>query len=198
MRRMTRIILLVVLVISLCGITTTPVNAAGGQKQKAHGAGKTCADLAQFGWSGTDESHINFTFEAPDKGYYEYRTFAGPWAGSWARIEVKGLYFGSYEGNPAVYYWGQCTAGETYTDLDYPGIPFYMLDYLVPYTNIEGWYKVGVMIDGGPGHENDGGLFAAEIPPDGEAQAQQMFNMAIDGEIEFGYGSLVTGNINIK
>jgi len=222
-RHMMRTILLLILVISLCVITTIPVNAAAGQKQKAHGAGKTYADLSQFpGWSGSDESHINFTFESPDKGYYEYRTFAGPWTGSWARIEVKGLDFGSYDGSiqeitpgsPVVYYWGQCTAGESYTDLDYPGIPPGMV--LIPYSNIEGWYKVGAFIDGGPGHDNDCGLFTVEIPPegnpmlpfifpdiippglDGETQAQLLFDAVVNGEIEFGFGNLVTGNVNIR
>ena len=221
-RHMTRIILLVALVISLCMITTLPANAAGGQKQKAHGAGKAYVDFSQFGWSCEGESHINFTFEAPGKGYYEYRDISGPWAGSWARWEIKGLDFGSYTGSrpeiipdsAVVYFWGQCTAGESYTDLDYPGIPPDVLLFLVPYSNIEGYYKVGAFIDGGPGHENDGGLLTVEIPPegnpmlsflysgipagDGEAQAQWLFNAVANGEIEFGYGKLVTGNVNIK
>ncbi|UCC17690.1 MAG: hypothetical protein JSU58_03820, partial [Dehalococcoidales bacterium] len=106
-------------------------------------------------------------------------------------------------------------AGESYTDLDYPGIPPDVLPFLVPYNNIEGYYKVGAFIDGGPGHENDCGLFTVEIPPegnpmlslhfptippnlDGEAQAQWVFNALANDEIEFGYGNLVTGNINIK
>ena len=223
-RHILRIILIMVLLITLCATATISVYAGDGQKQKAHGAGKVYCDLSQLGpdWSGADESHINFTFNAPDDGYYKYRTFDGPWAGSWGIWEIKGLAFGTYSGtrpdiipgSSIVVYWGQCVAGESFTNLDYPGLPPWIIPFLVPYQNIEGWYKLGVWVDGGPGHENDYGLVHPEIPPEGNpffpfyapgpdaglTQVQAIFNAVVNGDIEFGGGiyEIAVGNVNIK
>jgi hypothetical protein len=211
-RNLLRIILSAVLLVALCMTATVPVYAGDGQKQKAHGAGKTYSDFSATPYPEIGElvGLINFHFDAPDEGYYDYRCLSGTYDGSWAHTEVNGLFFGNYngpiaelQGLPVVYFWGEITAGENLYSGESPaGFP------IPPYQNLEGWYKVGGFVDGGPGHENDYQLALMEIPPEGlplpglppngEIQAQLIFTAVVAGWFPLTSTDLITGNIKIK
>ena len=202
------------LLMALLWAATVSVYAEDGPKQKAHGAYSTSNELL---WPGViDQTFFHFNFQGPEKGYFDYFDFSGPWAGSWAETEVQELFFGTYNGSvaevvgrPVVYYWSKMLAGEEIFNGDYPGV----LDpnYQPPYQNIEGWFRVGGMVDGGPGHEDDVGFPSFPIPPEGlqwlcamsglcngEQQAQGLYYMLVYGMVDFGGVGIVTGNIRIK
>lgn len=205
------------LLIALLWAATASVYAKDGPKQKAHGAYSTCGELI---WPGViSQAFSHFNFQEPDKGYFDYYDFSGPWAGSWAETEVQELFFGTYDGiaeeivgRPVVYYWSKILTGEEIFDGSYPGVldP----DYQPPYQNIEGWFRVGGIVDGGPGHEYDVVFPSIPIPPeglewicdagicgDGETQAQTLYYLLTNGLMDYayyGYWGIVTGNISIK
>jgi len=202
---------------ALLWAATVSVYAEGGPKQKAHGAYSTCNELL---WPGViDQTFFHFNFQEPDKGNFDYYGFSGPWAGSWAETEVQQLFFGAYNGSaeeiagrPVVYYWSKMLAGEEIFDGSYPGVldP----DYQPPYQDIEGWFRVGGMVDGGPGYKYDVVFPSFPIPPeglgwlcgvgicgDGETQAQTLYYLLTIGFVDYadlGYVGIVTGNIDIK
>ena len=202
---------------ALLWAATASVYAEDGPKQNAHGAYSTGNELI---WPGViDLTFFHFNFQEPDKGYFDYYDFSGPWAGSWAETEVHELFFGTYNGSaeeivgrPVVYYWSKILAGEELFDGSYPGVldP----DYQPPYQDIEGWFRVGGIVDGGPGHEYDVVFPSIPIPPeglgwmcdsgicgDGETQAQTLYYLLTNGWMDyanFGYWGIVTGNIGIK
>jgi hypothetical protein len=211
-RKLTRIIISAVLLVTLCATITAPAYAGDGQKLKAYGAGKTYSDFSIIGYPEIGElvGLINFHLDAPDEGYYNYRCLSGTYEGSWAHTAVNGLFFGTYNGPitelhglPVVYFWGEITAGENLYSSESPAsfpIP--------PYQKLEGWYKVGGFVDGGPGHENDYQLAMMEIPPEGlplpglppngGIQAQLIFNAVVAGWFPLTSSNLITGNIRIK
>jgi hypothetical protein len=211
-RKLIRIILSAVLLVALFLTVTAPAYAGDGQKQKAHGAGKNYSDFSNIGYPeiGGLEAFITFHFEAPGEGYYDYRCTSGTYEGSWAHTEIMGLFFGTYQGDPAVYFWGQVTAGENFFSGESP------VDFAIPpYQNLEGWYKVGVFVDGGvPGQYKDFQIGMQEIPPlwvapdgntyPGDVAVKYFFDLmtvsGVDPEKDLGgmIGILFTGNINVK
>ncbi len=204
---------------ALLWAATASVYAKDGPKQKAHGAYSACNELLFPGV--IDQTSFHFNFQEPDKGYFDYYSFSGPWAGSWAETEVQELFFGTYNGSaaevvgrPVVYYWSKVLAGEEIFDGSYPGVD--IPDFQPPYQNVEGWFRVGGIVDGGPGHEEDMFITFYPIPPDGlqipeaqalcqilsictgEQQAKFVYDSLVYGLADFGGVGIVTGNINIK
>ena len=214
MRKYSLRLLLAVIVATLCAAAHLTLYAKDGPKQKAHGAFVSEQEM----WPGVvDKCFFHFGFEAPDEGYFSYYDFYGPWAGSWAHTSVMQLYFTTYNGSvaeiagrPIVYYLNKVVRGEEIFNPDYPGIPD--PNYQPPYQNIENWYRVGAVGDGGPGHEFDWKPASFPIPPQGlqwlcdlygicgtgEEQAQTIFYGLIVGAIDMGYQWATEGNINIK
>jgi hypothetical protein len=78
-------------------------------------------------------------------------------------------------------------------------------------ANIEGWFRVGGVVDAGPGHKYDTVFPSFPIPPeglgwlcdagicgDGETQAQILYYLLTIGYADLGYFGIVTGNIDNK
>jgi len=186
-------VILITLVLAAVTVMTTaaPVSACH-DKDKIHfaiGAGTYNFHISLPGWEGNDGGLFGACLKEPDKGFFWLKCTYGGGSGSYEKIDAKQVSIGTLDGKPAVFFWGIITAGESYYEPQ-PGTPplYEPPYYLQPYVNTNGYYKVGVLVDGGfPGRGKDYFLTSLSIPPDGwgapgEAIAQYWYDGALAGD----------------